>query len=49
MPFLNVDDLAGVGIISDQLPMQLPPNGWSNGGNVRFDDGQVKKSAPLWL
>ena len=44
MPFLNVDDLAGVGIISDQLPMQLPPNGWSNGGNVRFDDGQVKKS-----
>ena len=44
MPVINVENLSEVGIVKDQLPMQLPPNGWSDGNNVRFDDLQVKKS-----
>ena len=43
MPIVPNNDLASVGIITDQLPMQLPPAGWSNGNNVRFLDNKVIK------
>jgi hypothetical protein len=43
MPIVPVNDLASIGIITDQLPMQLPPAGWSNGRNVRFTDNKVSK------
>lgn len=41
---VSVDNLAALGIITDQLPMQLPPNAWSGGQNIRFRDNKVVKS-----
>jgi len=43
MAIVPNNDLASIGIITDQLPMQLPPAGWSNGSNVRFLDNKVIK------
>ena len=43
MAIQPVDDLAKFGIICDQLPMQLPPNAWSAGANIRFKDQKVVK------
>jgi hypothetical protein len=43
MTIVANDDLASIGIITDQLPMQLPAPAWSNGGNVRFLSNKVIK------
>jgi len=44
MAIIANNDLASIGIISDQLPMQLPLNAWSSGSNVRFTDNKVEKT-----
>ena len=44
MPINPTNNLAEVGIITDQLPMQLPANAWSAGNNVRFTDNKVEKT-----
>jgi hypothetical protein len=31
------------GIVRDQAPQELPPNSWSNGKNVRFQDGYARR------
>ena len=43
MAIIPVNNAAENGIISDLLPMQLPPNAWSTGTNVRFKDNKVVK------
>jgi hypothetical protein len=43
MAIVPNNDLASIGIITDQLPMQLPAPAWSNGKNVRFLSNKVVK------
>ena len=43
MAIVPNNDVASIGIITDQLPMQLPDAAWSNGTNVRFNSNQVVK------
>lgn len=43
MPNIPVRDLGGVGIISDIHPYDLPPNVFSAGVNVRFENGKVTR------
>jgi hypothetical protein len=43
MAFVRFDNLGEVGINFDTSPYELPPEVWSNGNNVRFADGRVKK------
>lgn len=43
MPILKIEKLGQYGILDDPIPSQLPPNAWSNGKNVRFNDGKVVK------
>lgn len=47
MSILPVRKLGQVGIITDLNPKDLPPNGFSSGNNVRFDEGKVKR-APVF-
>ena len=44
MAIVANNDLASIGVITDQLPMQLPLNAWSSGSNVRFTDNKVEKT-----
>jgi len=39
-----LDGLGQVGMVTDVPPYQIPPTGWSDGSNVRFDDISVRKS-----
>lgn len=41
--FLRIETLGEHGIITDLSPSQLPPNAWSSGQNIRFNDGKVFK------
>lgn len=43
MPNLSVRNLGGTGIISDIRPSDLPPNVFSAGVNVRFENGTVSR------
>jgi len=43
MPILNVETSGEFGIVDDLLPHQLPPNAWSAGKNIRFNDGKAVK------
>lgn len=47
MPNLPVRNLGGAGIISDIHPYDLPPNVFSAGVNVRFENGTVSR-APVF-
>ena len=38
---LTIKQLGAVGLAKDPLPYDLPPNGWSDAGNVRCEDGRV--------
>lgn len=40
----SVNDVAQIGIITDLVPMQLAPNAWTDGLNVKFSDNKVKKA-----
>lgn len=39
-----VYDIAGLGIIRDVKPYELPPEAWSDGVNIRFDNMEVLKT-----
>lgn len=47
MPNLPVRNLGGAGIVSDIHPYDLPPNVFSAGVNVRFENGTVSR-APVF-
>jgi hypothetical protein len=40
----SIDNPGQIGIIRDMNPHELPPNAWSDGLNVRFDDGYAIRS-----
>jgi hypothetical protein len=44
---IPVRNLGKVGVVKDIEPWDLPPEGWSGGVNVRFDDGQAIR-APVF-
>ena len=44
MALVPVDNVGQVGIVKDQNPWQLPPNVWSDGNNVKTDEGAIKKA-----
>ncbi len=39
---VSVQNAGEIGILKDQPPFALPPNAWTGGQNVRFDDGAVR-------
>ena len=43
MPNVPIRDTGRYGLNKDVSPVLLPPNGWSDGRNVRFDNGSVSK------
>ena len=43
MPNVPIRDTGKYGLNKDVSPVLLPPNGWSDGRNVRFDNGSVSK------
>jgi len=40
----GINDVGALGIIKDKMPHELPPNAWSGGQNVRFNDGYGQKT-----
>lgn len=44
MATLPIRELGGVGIVTDTNPYDLPANAFSDGNNVIFDEGRVKRS-----
>ena len=44
MAFIAVDKVGEVGIVKETSPWQLPPNVWSDGNNVKTDEGSIKKT-----
>ena len=44
MALVPVDNVGQYGIVKDQNPWQLPPNVWSDGNNVKTDEGSIKKA-----
>ena len=44
MAFIAVDKVGQVGIVKETSPWQLPPNVWSDGNNVKTDEGSIKKT-----
>lgn len=61
MPILSLENLGKLGIVTDMLPHDLPPEAWTNARNVRFHDNHIYKMdgmseafatppvAPYWL
>jgi hypothetical protein len=41
--FVTVPASGAVGYVSDALPQELPPNGWSYTQNIRFRDGYAER------
>src|SRR5690606_15508391 len=41
MPTFHIDSPGAVGIITDQPAQLLPPEGWSDGRNMRFSKGNA--------
>ena len=44
MAFIAVDKVGEVGIVKETSPWQLPPNVWSDGNNVKTEEGSIKKT-----
>jgi hypothetical protein len=42
--FIPIDNVGGVGIVKESSPWQLPPNVWSDGNNIKTDEGSIKKT-----
>jgi hypothetical protein len=40
---LPINDLAKVGLVFDTPPVSLPANAFTDGKNIRFRDGAVRK------
>lgn len=47
MPNFPVRNLGGAGVISDIHPYDLPPNAFSAGVNVRFENGKISRAPTL--
>ncbi len=43
MPLVPIDNVGSVGVVKDRPPHELPPEAWSDAGNVRFYDGKAVK------
>ena len=43
MPYVPIKGVGSKGIVRDISPVLLPPDTWSDGLNVRFDNGSVSK------
>ena len=43
MAYISIDNVGQVGIVKETSPWQLQPNVWSNGNNVKTDEGAIKK------
>ena len=44
MSLIPVENVGQLGIVKDQSPWQIPLNAWSNGNNVKTDEGSIKKA-----
>ena len=44
MAFIPIDNVGEVGIVKENAPWQLPPNVWSDGNNIKTDEGSIKKT-----
>jgi len=44
MAFIPIDRVGEVGIVKESSPWQLPPNVWSDGNNIKTDEGSIKKT-----
>jgi hypothetical protein len=42
--FIPIDKVGEVGIVKENAPWQLPPNVWSDGNNIKTDEGSIKKT-----
>ena len=43
MALIPIDNVGQVGIVKETSPWQLPPNVWSDGNNVKTDEGAIRK------
>lgn len=43
MALINVDNVGQVGIVKEKSSWNLPPNVWSDGNNVKTEEGSIKK------
>lgn len=43
MPVVWIDDVGAKGVIKDIPPQQIPLNAWSNGENIRFNQGYAER------
>ena len=44
MALIPIDQVGQVGIVKEPSPWQLPPNVWSDGNNIKTDEGSIKKT-----
>jgi len=44
MAFIPIDKVGEVGIVKETSPWQLPPNVWSDGNNIKTEEGSIKKT-----
>ena len=44
MALIPIDRVGEVGIVKETAPWQLPPNVWSDGNNVKTEEGSIKKT-----
>ena len=52
MALIPIDQVGQIGIVKETSPWQLPPNVWSDGNNIKTDEGSIKKTQvmlKLWL
>jgi len=44
MAYIPIDKVGEVGIVKETSPWQLPPNVWSDGNNIKTEEGSIKKT-----
>ena len=44
MAYIAIDKVGEVGIVKETSPWQLQPNVWSNGNNVKTEEGSIMKT-----
>ena len=44
MALIPIDQVGQIGIVKETSPWQLPPNVWSDGNNIKTDEGSIKKT-----
>jgi len=43
MALIQIDNVGQIGIVKETSPWNLPPNVWSDGNNVKTEEGSIKK------